>query len=95
MFCTILFSDSFQRAKNKLKKAELVTDVNTDSDELIAKKRRRILAAKHFNNTDSEQEDAFVERVPAFPRQPTMRQRSNDNDASISAHCSKKDTSCK
>lgn len=58
-FCTILSSDSFQRAKDKLKRAEMVTDVNTDVDE-TAKKRRKITAAKRLSSSDSEDEDLLT-----------------------------------
>lgn len=94
LFYTILFSDSFQRAKEKLKRAEIVTDVNTDSDELLSKKRRRITAAKHLNSNDSsEEEDSFTELLPAFPRQPMVRQQSYGNNSAL--HYSKGDISCK
>lgn len=94
-FYTILSLDSFQRAKDKLKRAEMVTDINTDTDELLAKKRRRITAAKRLSSSDSEEEDVFAEFLPAFPRQPIVQQRSCENNSSLSAHCSKRDTSCK
>jgi len=71
----------------------MVTDVNTDTDELLAKKRRRITAAKRLSSSDSE-EDAFAELLPAFPRQPIIRQQTCENNSSLAA-CSKEDTSCK
>lgn len=89
-FCTILSSDSFQRAKDKLKRAEMVTDVNTDVDE-TAKKRRKITAAKRLSSSDSEDEDTFADSLPAFPRQPIVRQQSENN----SSLYYKGDTSCK
>lgn len=73
----------------------MVTDVNTDTDELIAKKRRRITAAKRLSSSDSEEEDAFAELLPTFPRQPIVRQQSCENNLSLSAYYSKGDTSCK
>lgn len=63
----MLFLDTFKRAKEKLKKAETVTDVNTDNDELLSKKRRRITAAKWLSSSDSEEEDLFIEHLPPFP----------------------------
>lgn len=95
LFYTVLFLDSFQRAKEKLKRAETVTDVNTDCDELLAKKRRRITAAKHLNSSDSsEEEDSFTEFFPAFPPQPMVQQQSCGNNSAVK-HYSKGDISCK
>ncbi|KAM0734563.1 hypothetical protein ACS0PU_011382 [Formica fusca] len=71
----------------------MVTDVNTDTDELLAKKRRRITAAKCLSSSDSEEEDAFAEFLPAFPRQPIVRQQSCENNSSLSAYYNKGDTS--
>lgn len=58
----------------------MVTDVNTDTDELLAKKRRRITAAKRFSSSDSEEEDEFANFLPAFPRQPIVRQQDCENN---------------
>lgn len=70
----------------------MVTDVNTDTDELLAKKRRRITAAKCLSSSDSEEEDAFAEFFPAFPRQPIVRRQSCENNSSLSAYYNKGDT---
>lgn len=74
----------------------MITDVNTNADdELFAKKRRRIQAAKpkYLSSSDSEEEDAFADFLPDFPRQPIVQQRNCENDSSSSACCSKRDTS--
>lgn len=87
-------SDSFERAKDKLKRAEMVTDVNTDLDELHAKKQRRVTAAKRYSTDESEETDTFAGSLPVFPRQPIVQQRSCENDLSF-AYCSKRNASCK
>lgn len=51
----------------------MVTDV--DTDELLAKKRRRITASKHIiSSSDSEKEDAFAGLLAAYLRQPVVQQ---------------------
>lgn len=92
-FLFILSSDSFQRAKEKLKKAEMVTDVNTDNDEVLAKKWRRVTAAKHLTSSDSKEKDAFAEFLPSFPRQPKMQKQNCENN--LSGYSNKENTRTK
>lgn len=51
-----MVADSFVTAKNKLKLAEKFSDLNSDEDTDIDKKKRRLHAAKVVSSSSSEEE---------------------------------------
>lgn len=66
-----MFSDNFLNAKNKLKLAEKLSDLNSDeNDAEIVKKRRRLYATKILSSSSEEEIDNFVtnKKIYNYPK---------------------------
>lgn len=68
----------FQNAKNKLKDAETITDINSDQDFTVMKQRRRVRAANKIIYSDDDEtppKKSLVTQLPDFPPQPKTQYR--------------------
>lgn len=75
-----MFSDNFLNAKNKLKLAEKLSDLNSDEDDAeIVKKRRKLYAIKVFSSSSEEEIDNLVtnKKIDNYPKVPQISKDSN------------------
>ncbi|KYQ55445.1 hypothetical protein ALC60_05669 [Trachymyrmex zeteki] len=79
-------TDNFANAKKKLKLAEKLSDLNSDEDVEVNKKRRRLNAAKNFSSSSEEEIDKSVrnKKIEKYPEIP--QQLKQQNKISISRH---------
>ncbi|KAL6446802.1 hypothetical protein ACFW04_001321 [Cataglyphis niger] len=64
--------DSYSEARNKLKKAEMNSDINTDTDD---KAQRKIRARKQIDTDDDESDDDHDSDplcLPSYPKAPVV-----------------------
>lgn len=77
------FSDTYEKGMKKFKKAEFISDLNSESEDSDTKKKNRKYRAKAI--LSSEEESSIEEkcvRVPSYPKAPqkgNLNKQSNEN----------------
>ncbi|XP_067212490.1 extracellular matrix-binding protein ebh-like isoform X2 [Linepithema humile] len=72
-------TDTFIKAKEKLKLAEKLSDLNSDEDTEVLKNRRRFYAAKVFSSSSSEEEiqnPIKKRKIDTYPQVPQISKNS-------------------
>ncbi|XP_067207178.1 uncharacterized protein [Linepithema humile] len=72
-------TDTFIKAKEKLKLAEKLSDLNSDEDTEVLKNRRRFYAAKVFSSSSSEEEiqnPMKKRKIDTYPQVPQISKNS-------------------
>lgn len=64
----------------KLKKAEFISDLNSESDDEISKKNRKYRAKTVLTSEESSSEEENIVHVPSYPKLPSSKvQKKNNN----------------
>lgn len=64
----------------KLKKAEFISDLNSESDDEISKKNRKYRAKTVLTSEESSSEEENIVHVPSYPKLPFSKvQKKNNN----------------
>jgi len=73
-----LFSDNFVNARNKLKLAEKLSDLNSDEDTEVVKKRRKLYAVKVISSSSEEEihDPIKKKKIDNYPKVPQISKNS-------------------
>lgn len=77
------FSDTYEKGMKKFKKAEFITDLNSESEDSDTKKKNRKYRAKAILSSEKESSiEKKLVRVPSYPKAPqkgNLNKQSNEN----------------
>lgn len=78
MYCKLLFTDNLDKARRKLKKCEITSDITSES-EVENKKRTRIKKTPNFLSSSSSgsEEELLLKRPPQLPKIKTTSNVNN------------------
>lgn len=81
IFIVLFLLDTYEKGITKLKKAEFISDINSESDDEISKKTRKCRAKAVNSSEESLSEEENIVPVPSYPKIPSYSkvQKKNNN----------------
>lgn len=87
----MFFLDTYEKGMIKLKKAEFISDINSESDAEISKKSRKHRAKAVFSSEDeSLSEKENLVHVPSYPKVPSYSKAQKKNNSQLNENSGNK-----